>query len=460
MKSNCILKFAVIIFFSCLPSFAATAVQTKVKGVGVAPITKDQATAQRVALQLAKRDAVERAVGAEVSAESIPAQELSRVVATSSGRLQYSVVSEGAEGKVYIVEIEATVEIPPELESRYPKSASEETTGYKALVQEFPHGTLNWRDGYILVRGTAKKSGNDAMAVAKARRAAQLDAYGLALQIISGINFDPEETAKQRINKAPTLEYRLKGLIRGAELVEEKSLDKDTYQVTIKVPIRGIKGVQQAFLDTMDYKDPGAPVREAREDDEVTGVVVDARGLGLNPALFPEIVDEEGNPVYSVDMVSAPSLSRRGMAAYVEAEKDDSGDGPRGAFIPGDKIYVKAVGLAPAAPGFSGYAPRPAAVKLFPFGKIKLFRLLAQAPPPRIVIRQGPRPVNTEAKKSTGPTKSRIVISSTATNQIRKADQSSGILRTARVVIITDSMIGGTEGRRRSPGGVPFPVFQ
>ena len=101
-----ILTLLIILSVAC----PALAREVTVKGVGVAPITKGkESSAKRVALQLAKRDAVERALGAEVQAEAIPAQELTRVSATSSATLKFTVLHEGAQGNVYITEIEAAL---------------------------------------------------------------------------------------------------------------------------------------------------------------------------------------------------------------------------------------------------------------------------------------------------------------------------------------------------------------
>ena len=427
----------------------ASASEVNAKGVGVAPITgQGESAAKRVSLQLAKRDAVERAIGAEVAAESIPSSELLRVTATTAGRLSFDVISEGREGDVYITEIEAKVEIPDELEKKYPRSEFEETTGYEPLVQPFPGGEVNWRDGYITSTGNARLKGKDAKSEAEARRAARVDAYGVALRIVAGINLSPEETAEARMKKAPALEYKVKGLVRGADIIEEGKKG-NSYRVVIKVPLRGIKGVQKAFTDAMNLEGPDSPIKKTQDDNAYTGVIVDARGTGLTPAMLAEIVDEEGNPVYAPDMVDAPSLAKRGSAAYVVGEKSGE-EGTKGASIPGRYFVVEALRVetaaAPSALGVSLSVP-DLFVGFFrdPVGTIKT---IAQAAP-RIIIRQGPRPVQAKATASKGPTRSRIVISSKAATTIRQEDSRNNFLRQARVVVITDSMIGGTEGRLR-----------
>ncbi len=431
--------FVLTLLASVALVFPARADTVNAKGVGMAPMTAGASATRRVSLQLAKRDAVERGLGARVSVESIPASDLVRVVATSSASLSYEVVSEGEADGYYVTEILAEVEIPAELASRYPPGP-EEDTGYKPLVQTFPHGEIDWEAGYITARGGAKLPGEDAKSVAEARRAARVDAYSVALEAIAGVPFDPEERVSDRIRKTPELEFKISGLVRGGEVIEERRLG-GRYEVEVKIPLRGIKGVQSAFTESLNFREEGAvPARSPGEDD-YTGVLVDARGAGLAPAFFPEIVDEDGEEVYSGAIVDPKSLTFRGAAAYVVEEKDKEGGGEKGAFLPGRWLVVKAVSLAPSAVG-AGFSSEVIDYLKSP--------LVAQAARPRVVIRQGPRPVPVKATKSAGPTRSRVVISNQSAKQIRTANRSTGFLTSARVVVITDSMIGGTEGRREN----------
>lgn len=49
-----------------------------------------------------------------------------------------------------------------------------------------------------------------------------------------------------------------------------------------------------------------------------TGLVVDARGLGLKPALLPRIFDEGGNEVYSTRQVGRQSALEQGLVGYAK----------------------------------------------------------------------------------------------------------------------------------------------
>jgi hypothetical protein len=53
-----------------------------------------------------------------------------------------------------------------------------------------------------------------------------------------------------------------------------------------------------------------------------TGLVVDARGLKLTPALAPRLLDDAGKTVYSVDSLSADARKSTGVASYVQTIED------------------------------------------------------------------------------------------------------------------------------------------
>jgi hypothetical protein len=49
-----------------------------------------------------------------------------------------------------------------------------------------------------------------------------------------------------------------------------------------------------------------------------TGLVIDARGLGLRPALLPKIVDQQGQEVYVGQVVTRTNAVEQGVAGYAK----------------------------------------------------------------------------------------------------------------------------------------------
>lgn len=51
---------------------------------------------------------------------------------------------------------------------------------------------------------------------------------------------------------------------------------------------------------------------------EYTGLIVDARKLGLRPALIPKIMNERGELVYSTQNVAQQEMIRMGLVGYAK----------------------------------------------------------------------------------------------------------------------------------------------
>jgi hypothetical protein len=58
------------------------------------------------------------------------------------------------------------------------------------------------------------------------------------------------------------------------------------------------------------------PLEEATGGPAYTGVLIDARGVDMNTALFPKIVNEEGHVVYGPEFFVATYAAERGPAGY------------------------------------------------------------------------------------------------------------------------------------------------
>ena len=354
------------------PALPTNVVQ--VEGSGTSP-------SERAALILAKRNAVEKAVGSKLVLKNIPNQR--EVLSRAESTLSYETVSQKKEGKNYTIVIKAQVTIPPDLLARYGIEATPLTTGYKALRTQTPHGEVNWEEGYVIARGRGKGKGPE-----EARRAALVEARAR----------DSEKTVKGFVSKEEKLAYELKGFIEKSEVLEEKEISEKEFEVSLKVPLVGIKGLTVLFMDAFVPEkkvEEEARVKEAAvvpesAPEETTGVVIDARGTGLRPSLFPKVSDDKGKVVHSPGQASRASIEKMGMASFVTG------------------------------------------------GKKKVDESLPK--------REGRKPLIIKAKGAEGAMKANLILSSEDAEKLAKADAGSGILKGSKVVIITDTPVGGTEG--------------
>jgi len=421
--------------------------ETTVEGEGRAPLKGNEQAAARVALILARRDAVERGVGAQVDLSRVPNR---RAILTKvEGTLQSEVVSEGKSGDSYVVKVRGKVKIPADLIAQYPKSpeAPALTTGLAPLVQETPFGTINWEEGFLTAIGSGKypkgKSGEQARLMA--REAGKQEAYAHAMEMVAAMRVTAESRARDLL-KDETIAVRVKGLIQGAMIVEEKDeQEKASYRVTLRVPLVGMKGINVVLLEASETV-PASPLpkqalEETIPEDAETGLVIDARGTSSKPAIVPEIVTEDGEVIYNPKDSDPAALAAIGSASYAIGEKpaDQSGESEaidEGASIPDGVTFVSAYGGNNEEESTLAKAKSKA-------GKKKKAALRKRK------LRQGQRPLRIKAASSAGSLQSTIVVSKADGEAIKAANQRGRFLKACKVVIVTDSMIGGVEGRLR-----------
>jgi len=420
-------------------------------GVGMMPVQGGNVLlASRGSMALAMRDAAERGLGAVVDVLAIPDLQRRDIVATVATTLQnVSVITEERQGNVYVTEIECDVVIPEAIKKGFPTPAPQESTGMNAAVQTFKRGFINWETGIITVRGRGRLAGTDPRSVELARRAARVDAYASAIEIIQGMRFDPDSKINEQIALNAQRGFRIRALVQGAEVVGSQQLDPNNYEVTVEVPMRGIKGITTVFDDLFKWQPSTPPPLDGEPEPSpgeagATGLIIDARGKGAMPAFCPVVVDESGVVVYGVGGLPQSVITQRGGAAYTAGEPS----GTNGAWLGPNPLRIQALNFetAPqvAATGPGAWLSTPIAKFLNPAV------YLAQAAQ-TVVLRQGKKPAKVKATAVGGSNKAKIVVSSSSAAQIKRTNKKTNYLGQARVVIITDSMVGATEGRRILP---------
>jgi len=109
------------------------------------------------------------------------------------------------------------------------------------------------------------------------------------------------------------------GIIQGATIMDKKYMSDGSVEVTIGTRLTG------ALADTLLPKTPPTPptglpgtITPASPGQLYTGLIVDARGLGVKPAMAPKILNEDGKEVYGSALISRDYAVREGMAGYLK----------------------------------------------------------------------------------------------------------------------------------------------
>jgi hypothetical protein len=257
----------------------------------------------------------------------------------------------------------------------------------KVAEQMGDTGIINYEDGYVEAVGIgavdpAAVKGSNARPMCL--RAATVVAYRNLLEITKGVRVDSHTTVSDFVTESDVINAAVSGFVKGARSVNTDYLSDGTCEVTLRMSLTGkftqtilTKAIQQE--QKRDLPPPSKPAPLPAGTPVYTGIVVDARGLGASPAVFPKIIDETGAEVYG------PAVA--------------------------DKTFAMHQGIC-------GYTGDPAAA--------------------RDNQRVSGNPLTVKGMSAEGAGKSDIRISNDDARQIRSAEESLGFMKKCRVMIVLD----------------------
>ncbi len=176
-------------------------------------------------------------------------------------------------------------------------------------------GSVDWQRRVVKCTGTGAPNlqgagGNVASARIGAERAAKLDALRNCMEALKGVNVSAGQTAGAAMAGNPRLESELQAVVKGFRVVGAPRYFSDGgVELDVEVPLDG------RLSDALLPGTSGEAGAAGAGSGEATGLVLDARGLAIAPALAPRILDEAGREVYGPASL-APEARGRGGAAY------------------------------------------------------------------------------------------------------------------------------------------------
>jgi hypothetical protein len=203
-------------------------------------------------------------------------------------------------------------------------------------------GKVDWTTGVITAVGIGappSQPANAAQARAMAERAAQVVAYRNLLEAVKGVRVDSTTLVENFIVTSDVIRTQVNGIIQGATIMDKKYMSDGSVEVTVGMKLTG------ALADALLPKVPpaAAPVPATPSDAAgqlYTGLLVDARGLGVRPAMAPKILNEDGKEIYGSAYINRDWAVREGMAGYLKGDPAAARANPRIADTP---LVVKAL---------------------------------------------------------------------------------------------------------------------
>jgi len=190
-------------------------------------------------------------------------------------------------------------------------------------------GTIDWQRKVVKCTGTGAPNlraagGNVAVARIGAERAAKLDALRNCMEALKGVTVRSGETVGGALSGTPGLQASVEGVVRGFRVVGSPRYFSDGgVEMDVEVPIEG------KLSDLVMPRGGGAEkAPPASAEEPGTGLILDARGQKISPALAPRILDESGKEIYGPGLLTADARKWNG-AAYARdvdtARKELSG---------------------------------------------------------------------------------------------------------------------------------------
>lgn len=172
---------------------------------------------------------------------------------------------------------------------------------------------------------------NVAQARALARRAAIVDGYRNLAEAIQGVQVDAETTMQNLTIANDTVKVKVSSLVQGAKIIREVPQADGSYQIVMGIPLYGPSSISAIALPAIQpdviktFPSPSVGYVERKPENtsnqntnigSYTGVIIDARGLGLESTFSPRVYDETGRIIYGNMYIDTDFAISQGMVDY------------------------------------------------------------------------------------------------------------------------------------------------
>jgi|GEM_PF-507760 len=203
---------------------------------------------------------------------------------------------------------------------------------------------VDWTKRVVCAKGIGGVNPKQPKSAARpgAIRTAQVLALRQALELVKGIPITSTTTVANGMAADDNVRTKVEGFVKGFRFGEPHYMDDLTIEMFVELPLDGIGEI---VLPSAVAAKPSVTAWSFGADGKgsaptglkstvYTGLVVDARGLGVLPALAPRILEGGGKELYGTANVEQSWAAKHGLAGYAKtvegamALKDRVGDNP------------------------------------------------------------------------------------------------------------------------------------
>jgi hypothetical protein len=199
------------------------------------------------------------------------------------------------------------------------------TDNSREVIELKEKGSINWSRGVVQANGigipSTKISGNSNDRNV-ALTDAKLNAFRIILEIIKELRINGTIIVGDYAIQDPAIMSKIENMVKNAKVVKKEYLTDGTVKIKMEVSFRG--GFAQLILpEDIKPLDSITLVSMNKTSSPVfTGLVVDAKGLGVRPVMVPKILDENHQEVYGSAFVSREYAVQKGMSGYARNIKE------------------------------------------------------------------------------------------------------------------------------------------
>ncbi len=207
-----------------------------------------------------------------------------------------------------------------------PNGAAQTPSTTPATMDEcitlFENGEINWSTGKVTALGKASPKGNNVGANESVPGSARADASRNIIDILKQIKITNTMTVEQYASQNDIILAGIEKTARDAVITKQYYTSALDVEIEIETHIWG--GFLQLVLpddirqiSKIKAEKPVTATKNGMGNIPYTGLIIDARGLELEPTLYPTIVSEQGNEIYSSLFISREFAVQYGVCTYV-----------------------------------------------------------------------------------------------------------------------------------------------
>lgn len=212
---------------------------------------------------------------------------------------------------------------------------------------------IDWDRRVVIAKGIgapSSKATNPATKRASAIRAARLDASRNLLEMLQGINLSGSTTMRDAMIESDLVRSEVRGKVNGlrslgnpryfadgtVEVMMEARMQQTIPQELVERLTKDqAQSMQQTTISIQppqevrkQAQEPGTQASPSKPENQIySGLVLDASGVELQPAIYPTVLDEDGKEVYGSGYADREFSIKFGLAGYVktleQAEQND-----------------------------------------------------------------------------------------------------------------------------------------